>query len=500
MARITYNTAYWLDNGSGFSNYGSLEAWVPSLGGDTWAIDSFMNRSNGDGSWQSRYLDSSGDLGYFIGPGSEPLTLIWEFEQFPTVTGWGEWVVDDFNLEVGATIPDDSVAYDSWPGTSMATPHVAGIAALMLAEKPGLSAGQLKDIIMDTVDVPGTLGGLCVTEGRVNAAAAVEKAGETAPVPGGGGAPALTPGVTRVAGANRYATAVEASKRAYPNGADAVVIATGANWPDALGGSALAGAIQGPLLLTTPDALSPEVETELGRLGANYAYVLGGTGAVSAGVEAKLKQLLGVNNVVRLAGANRYETATVVAEEVIASWGADYDGTAFVATGANYPDALAGSPVAAALGWPILLAPPGGTLTVPAGVTSAVILGGTGAVSAGFESMLANEFGSSNVVRQGGADRYQTAALVAQYGVAAGLSWNGIGIATGAAFPDALSGGAMLGRFGTVMLLTPSTSLHPAAASVLSDNASEIEAMHIIGGTGAVSTTVEAQAKAAAGL
>jgi len=55
---------------------------------------------------------------------------------------------------------------------------------------------------------------------------------------------------TSIAGANRYATAVAVSKKAFPAGADAVVIATGENWPDALGGSALAGALGGPILLT----------------------------------------------------------------------------------------------------------------------------------------------------------------------------------------------------------------------------------------------------------
>ncbi len=72
----------------------------------------------------------------------------------------------------------------------------------------------------------------------------------------------LPDGILSVAGSTRYTTAIEASKLAFPNGATGVVIATGENWPDALGGSALAGAVDGPLLLTKHDALPAAVMAE----------------------------------------------------------------------------------------------------------------------------------------------------------------------------------------------------------------------------------------------
>lgn len=299
-------------------------------------------------------------------------------------------------------------------------------------------------------------------------------------------------GYIPVAGVNRYETAVEASKRAFPSGADTVVIATGANWPDALGGAALAGTVNGPLLLTDPAAMPAAVEAEITRLGAENAYILGGTGAVSPAVEAKLAGMLGAANVTRLAGTDRYGTARAVADEVIALRGATFDGTAFVATGANFPDALGASPIAAAKSWPILLAPTSGAPYVPAAVDEAVILGGTGAVSAEVESSLKTSLGAAKVSRQGGLDRYATAALVAEFGTNKGLVWNGVGIATGAAFPDALSGGAMLGSLDTVMLLTPTASLAPSAGTALTDAKAEIGTVHFIGGTGAVSDAVRA--------
>jgi len=110
---------------------------------------------------------------------------------------------------------------------------------------------------------------------------------------------------TSIAGTNRYATSVEVSKRAFPTGANAVVIATGENWPDALGGSALAGALGGPILLTRKTALPSEVAAEIGRLKPKGAVILGSTAAVSAGVENALKAMFGADYVTRIGGANR---------------------------------------------------------------------------------------------------------------------------------------------------------------------------------------------------
>lgn len=308
----------------------------------------------------------------------------------------------------------------------------------------------------------------------------------------------VAPGVEtiRVSGASRYQTSVEASKRGFPDGASAVVIATGEDWPDALGGSALAGAVDGPLLLTLPYALPAEVTSEVERLGADTAYILGGTGAVSGAVVSSL-QSLGVE-VIRIGGASRYETASLVAAEVIGLLGGSYTGDVFVATGRDFPDAAGAAPVAASLGWPIVLANPStGAVSVPAAATRAVILGGTGAVPASVETALRNGLGWANVQRTGGLTRYDTAAMVAQLGADRGMRWDGVGLATGMSFPDALSGGAMLGRGDSVMLLTRPDSLSDEARLKLIANKASVQTLHIFGGVGAVSSSVESAARAA---
>lgn len=301
-----------------------------------------------------------------------------------------------------------------------------------------------------------------------------------------------------VFGSTRIETAIKASEQAFPDGATTVVIATGYNWPDALGGAALAGAYKGPILLTDPTYLPGDVLDEVLRLGATDAIILGGTGAVKSPVESSLKMELGQAHVRRLAGDNRYETAAQVAGEVVSVLGAAYDGTAFVATGENFPDALGASPLAAAASWPIYLTPGDSLNALTAssmedhGVSTAVILGETGAVSEGVASAIDAIPGVTSVVRLGGSSRYETAVKVAQYGVdnVYGLGWNQVAIATGQNYPDALAGGVLQGLSGSVMLLTPSGSLDPFVQAKLTAKKGVITEVRYLGGTNAVTTPV----------
>jgi putative cell wall-binding protein len=306
--------------------------------------------------------------------------------------------------------------------------------------------------------------------------------------------------VIRVAGPDRYGTALDASRKFGP-GTDTVVIATGANWPDALGGSALAGAAKAPLLLTPRTSLPAGVRDEIIRLGASRAYILGGTAAVGTEVEAELVALLGRPGVVRLPGADRYETARRVADETIRLLGGAYTGDALVATGSNFPDATSGAALAAALGRPILLAnATTGAVYVPAATRRVTILGGPVAVPMSVEQALVSRLGGGNVYRAGGATRYETSVLVAQVGIAAGMTWDGVGIATGANFPDALAGGAMLGARSSVLLLTTPSRLSLETQGALAANSADINTLHIFGGTVAVSTAVEDEVRQTTGI
>ena len=85
------------------------------------------------------------------------------------------------NRDIFSTIPGGG--YGLKAGTSMAAPHVAGAAALLLAEDPSLTPEELKDILMTTVDPVSDLQGRTVTGGRLNLNEAILAVGDNQPPP-----------------------------------------------------------------------------------------------------------------------------------------------------------------------------------------------------------------------------------------------------------------------------------------------------------------------------
>ena len=122
-------------------------------------------------------------------------------------------------------------------------------------------------------------------------------------------------------------------------------------------------------------------KAELVRLRPQKILIFGSAGVVSDAIAAELDGYTG-GRVVRLAGANRYDTAVAISSGSFIS--AD---VVYVATGLNFPDALAAGPVAGLTAGPLLLVP--GT-SVPASVQAelsrldpdrVVVLGSAGVVS-----------------------------------------------------------------------------------------------------------------------
>lgn len=310
-----------------------------------------------------------------------------------------------------------------------------------------------------------------------------------------------------LAGPTRFETAVEISKAGWPTGSDGVVIATGMNWPDALGGAVLCGydMYDCPILLVRPDSIPAAVWDEIERLSPTEAVILGGTKAVDASVEARLDSLLGAAHVQRVYGPDRYQTSLQIARHAIDinnSVGAPYDGGAYVATGGNFPDSLAVSPMSLSGMWPIFLANPHQD-TVPTTAMRALdvqfvfIIGGPSVVSPAQEAALIAEFGASNVERIYGSDRYATAANLAEYGH---LNWfrnlDWCSFATGENFPDALAGGALCGKWNTVLFITPGDRLPSSVVNTLTTYKTSItERVNYLGETDVLSQNVRNQVR-----
>jgi putative cell wall-binding protein len=283
----------------------------------------------------------------------------------------------------------------------------------------------------------------------------------------------------RVFGDDRVMTAIEVSRQGFEDGtADAVVIARSDTFPDALAGTPLAIAKGGPLLLNPPGAIDPRVRDEVRRVlpPGGTVYVLGGAHGISA-VAPTLLEYDGYR-VVRLAGADRFETSVLVAEQGIGP-----TRTAFLTTGLDFPDALAAGAAAGVRHGVVLLT---AGSTVPPRVASYLeARPGMTRYAVGGPAAAADPRAIPIV----GSDRYETAARVAQTFFTDPLV---VGIASGERFPDALAGGASVGLAGGPLLLSPADRLAPATDTYLRLNRDSIALAVLFGGPQALSGAVEA--------
>ncbi len=275
----------------------------------------------------------------------------------------------------------------------------------------------------------------------------------------------------RLAGEDRYETAVEVSKQGWES-ADTVIIARGDSFADALAGAPLAKKYNAPILLTDSNKLSSATKKEIERLGAKKVMILGGTSAVSKYVEYQLGGL-GVD-VARVQGADRYETAANIAAKL----GGNPE-KAIVVSGENFPDALSIASYAANMGYPILLTDdqmlPDSTKLALSDIDETIVVGGEKVVSKVVMKKL------PSATRYAGDNRYETAAVVAtelhpSYKVM---------LANGNGFADALTGSVLAAKENAVILLTEKEEFPTATFEALV----ELSATHvtILGGTAVIS-------------
>ncbi|WP_448073250.1 cell wall-binding repeat-containing protein [Georgenia yuyongxinii] len=287
-------------------------------------------------------------------------------------------------------------------------------------------------------------------------------------------------GVVRIGGADRYATAAAASKFAFPE-ADTVFITTGTQYADALSAGPAANRLRAPILLVQRVAIPLDVHLELQRLRPSTLYVLGGTGAVSASVENELKAY---GRVIRLQGGDRYETSAAVGQTVWQSASAVY-----LASGQDFADGLSGGAAAAATGAPLYVTPQWHLhASIRAevqrlGATRVVLLGGGGAVNANVERAVRSAVPGAVVTRLAGADRYETAGVIARATWPAGSPR--AFVATGLQFADALTGVPAAGAVSAPVLLSGPRCLPVPANAALKELG--IQEVTILGGAGVVS-------------
>lgn len=313
-------------------------------------------------------------------------------------------------------------------------------------------------------------------------------------------------GVDRFDTAGLIAGAVDGPYGARFSG-ETVVLATGASFPDALAGSTLAGLEDAPIVLTPPDtvadggALNAAMAAAMAGYAPSRVVVLGGTEAIGEDVVEAVRVAHPAAQVERVGGADRFETAALVADR------AGAPAVAIVADGGNFPDALVAGAVAAHAEIPLLLTGSDGQLDPftaarlsRSGVARVYLAGGEAALSAAVEEQVAGL--GVEVRRVGGRTRWETAVAFARLAREEfGFSAQQVGLASAGNFPDALALAphVALAEGGPApILLTGHDDLGGPTVAYLAEVAGcDFGALHVAGGQAAISSGVEQAARAA---
>lgn len=256
----------------------------------------------------------------------------------------------------------------------------------------------------------------------------------------------------RVAGADRYLTSVEISKKLVPDLVGTVFVASGESYPDAVVAGAVGGAYGYPVLLTGRNSVPEPVLAEIERLDPMFVVILGGTAAVSRAVEAEL----GEHGVVtRLGDSNRYGTAVKLSR-----WAFEPGlRVAYLASGVDHADALSAGVAGALDDGPVLLTAPDRLSPETAehlaefNPARIVILGGSNAVT---EQVATEAAKYAPVSRIAGADRFSTSAAISADTFTKAST---VVIASGTTFPDALAGTPLAAQLRAPVLLVNSDSV-----------------------------------------
>lgn len=179
--------------------------------------------------------------------------------------------------------------------------------------------------------------------------------------------------VHRIAGVDRYDTSRKVVQDVYPRadsegGAEIAFFATGANFPDALASSAAAAHLGAPVLLVPGSAATVDeatIDVLTLDVRATSAYIAGGVGTVSPGIEQSLGSILGSGDVHRLHGPDRYSTAVAINNEAFTG----PVSVVYLAVGTGYADALGGAALAGSQDAPLFTVP---SNCIPAEVLSAI--------------------------------------------------------------------------------------------------------------------------------
>ncbi|MDO5718150.1 MAG: S8 family serine peptidase [Tissierellia bacterium] len=327
-------------------------------------------------------------------------------------------------------------------GTSIAAPHISGLAALIKQENRDLNSGEIESILLNSV-IPLTDEEYPISpnmgygHGMPDAYKALKMANKINLM-------------DRISGNNRFQTAVELSRKYYSGGSEAVYITGGYSFTDALVMPILTNLDDGPLLLSGKEDIDDETIIEIKRLSPDNIYIVGGENTISENVKERIISELGIEPE-RISGKDRFETSIKIADKINSYEKID---RVYLVNGYKEVDAISVSGPSKKDSIPVILTY-GDRLEskvkdalIDYGITEVDIIGGENTINDSIVDELLSLGISSN--RIGGKDRYQTSLIINKnnYNYA-----DEVFIASGINVVDALTSGAIAGSYKTPVVL-----------------------------------------------
>ncbi len=256
-------------------------------------------------------------------------------------------------------------------------------------------------------------------------------------------------GITNVYGQNRYDTSIQIAEALKEelgvSRFDAVVVARGDAYPDALSGGYLAEKYSAPLIIVDNQNYNEALNyIRMNLKPGGTIFILGGTYAISNSLELNLRAI--TPDVMRLSGTTRYDTNLAILKESFSN-----DDDLLICSGENFPDALSAS----GAGRPIMLV--GKSLTTEQqdfirehsnAIRRVFIIGGTAAVNQAVEEQISRYRIPTRIF---GSDRYGTSVAIASMFYPTSTE---VTFASGVNFPDGLCGGVLAAKKNAPLLLT----------------------------------------------
>ncbi len=291
------------------------------------------------------------------------------------------------------------------------------------------------------------------------------------------------PTIERIGGKDRDDTSRKIADRFFGQ-SKYVIVARNDAYPDALTASLLARILDCPILLNNPKYLEKETKEEIIRLGAKEIILVGQESALSKEVKMELDKL-DQDKAERIGGKDRYETSALLAKRVAGLVGSVDQ--AIMASGEDFPDALASAPLSGKKVAPILLTRKD---SLPKSVDDMIkalkiktvdIAGGNKAVATSLEKAL-----PKLTKRYDGDNRYDTAALIAND---VRTSPRQVYLASGEVFPDALTIGPVAAKTEDPILLSRKSVLPKETQDYMKKH--KLSKVYIIGGTDRLEVSLE---------